>query len=400
MIDKEFMWGSNPRQFTVNFLKVIALKYGLENLLVELENKNSCLFSKDIFLCIENIVDAVVFKGNNTEEKIAALKQAKNIYNMPIFLIDGDKFNIKRLPDFYRILDNVRFFEKSLNMNIYNTVNTILTLFKAQITGSNLNEMFFLSVGHIERSIENGFFTNPNWNRKEEISDNPMLVMPIGTAGCGKSTFYRVLKNVVNISCDNIRYLLFKEFGPCFKSWESTISWWIVNNLTDFYIRRGYSVFYNGVNTDMEYRAPMTMEINNPLYQGLKYNIKLVYFEPAVKLNTEELAELKSINLWKDDIMKLDFSKYSTNVSKTLEIIKSNYQRTVARTLKINNGEQMQDPYDVQYLVPPAVIKIFIEQSFNKPKGRNVLSIPRKNILDEKERTEFYKKYAGKLYEL
>ncbi|HOK41628.1 MAG TPA: hypothetical protein PLD27_11385 [bacterium] len=399
MIDKEFLWGTNARQFTVNLLKVIALKYGLENFLKELEKENSTLFKKDIYICFENIVDAVIFKGTDTESKIAALKNAKNIYNMPIFLIEGDRFNIKRLPDFYRIIDNVRFFEKSLNMNIYNTMNTILTLLKVQITGTNLNEMFYMSVGHIERSIENAFLTNPNWDRKKETSKNPILIMPIGASGCGKSTFYKVLSNVVNISCDNIRYLLFKDYGPCFKSWESTICWWIVNNLTDFYIRRGYSVFYNGVNTDREYRAPMTMEVHDPIYEGLKYNLKLVYFEPPNGLTEEELQELKAVNLWKEDIMTLDIDKYSPKVANILRLIKSNYERTVARTELINKGEQEQDPYDVQYLVPPAVIKIFVEQSFVKPTGDNVIYIPRKNIPDAKERMEFYKFYAQKLFE-
>lgn len=401
MIQKEFMWGDSPREYTVNLIKTIALKYGLAKLLKVVEDPDTILFQKDIYICFENIVNAVIFKGKTDEEKLEALKEAKNIYNAPIFLADeaGTKYNIVNVPDFYRLIDSVRFFEKSLHMNVYNTINTILTLLISQIIDVNLNELFYLGIGHIERSIENAFITNPIWDRKHETTENPRLIMPIGAAGCGKSTFYKVIPNVVNISCDNIRYLLFHKFGPSFKSWESTISWWIVNNLTDFYIRRGYTVFYNGVNTDQEYRAPITGEISDPLYEGLMYNIKLVYFEPTVMLNEKELETLKSVDLWSNKFEDLNFDDYSENVKKTLEFIKMNYERTVSRTKNIKEGIQDQDPYDILYLVPPAIVKLFVEQSFVKPTGDKVITIPRKNIPDDKEREEFYKSFIPKIWE-
>lgn len=401
MIKKEFLWGENAREWTVNLLKTIALKYGLNNLLKVLENPETILFKKDIYICIENIVEAVVFQGNSKEEKLESLKSAKNVYNAPIFIADAasKKYNIVNLPDFYRLIDSVRFFEKSLKLNVYNTVNTILTLLVAQVIDVNLNEMFYLGIGHIERSIENAFLTNSTWTRDKETSDKPVLVMPIGAAGCGKSTFYKVIPNLVNISCDNIRYLLFSKFGPSFSSWESTISWWVVNNLTDFYLRRGYSVFFNGVNTDQEYRTPLTGEVNDPIYEGIKFNIKLVYFEPTVMLNDEELSILKSVDLWSKSLDDINFDDYPEKVRLTLEFIKLNYERTVSRTQKINEGTQEQDPYDILYLVPPAIVKLFVEQSFVRPTGENVIYIPRKNIPDDKEREDFYKSFVPKVFE-
>ena len=51
------------------------------------------------------------------------------------------------------------------------------------------------------------------------------------------------------------------------------------------------------------------------------------------------------------------------------------------------------------YLVPAAIVKLFVEQSFDVPKNEKVIIIPRKEISDEKERSAFYRRYAEKVLE-
>ncbi|MDO8733781.1 MAG: hypothetical protein Q7K21_01300, partial [Elusimicrobiota bacterium] len=164
------------------------------------------------------------------------------------------------------------------------------------------------------------------------------------------------------------------------------------------YLNNGYSVFYNGVNTDMEYRSPITMENSDPLYSGIPYKIKLVYFEPPVKLSPDELKELKTINLWANSVDKIDIALLSPNVAKIIELIKNNFQRTLTRTEEITNGKKQQDKFDVLYSVPAAIVKLFVEQSFDVPKDENVVIIPRKEIPNEEERSAFYRGYAKQIF--
>jgi len=351
-------------------------------------------------VCLHDIVDAVLSsEAGNDSQILENLKKAKNIYNTPIFLINQTKgtYLIRNKPDFDRALQEVGKYQNALNLSPYSAINTFLAVVESQIVGFALDELLQKGIEHVENFIAHQLKTNPNWNKSTLISKESVLIIPIGAAGTGKSTFYKELSNVVNISCDNVRYLLFKEFGPCFSPWESALAWWVVNQLTDIYLRKGISVFYNGVNTDMEYRSPMTMENRDPLYAGIPYKIKLVYFEPPVKLSDGELKELKSINLWVTPLDKVDFSKLSPNVAKIMDLIKNNYQRTLSRTKEISEGKRQQDPYDVLYSVPPAIVKLFVEQSFDAPSGNNVIIIPRKEIPDEKERSAFYREYAMKV---
>ncbi|MDI6757733.1 MAG: hypothetical protein QME32_06915, partial [Endomicrobiia bacterium] len=360
-----------------------------------IKDDKSILFGKDVYVCLHDILAASLEAGDPLEN----LKMAKNIYNSPVFAVNAAKgaFQIKNKPDFERAVEEMKKYSNQFALSPYAVVNTFLAVIVAGITGFNLDELFKKGVAHVEGFIAHQIKNNPNWDEKNLASVNPVLVMPIGGAGTGKSTFYRELPNVVNLSCDNVRYLLFKEFGPCFSSWESTLAWWVVNQLTDIYLAKGMSVFYNGVNTDMEYRSPITMENRDPLYAGIPYKIKLVYFEPPVRLNDGELSELKEINLWATHIDAVDFAKLSPNVAKIMDLIKNNYQRTLARTKEISEGKKSQDPYDILYSVPAAIVKLFIEQSFDEPKGGNVVFVPRREIPDEKERAVFYREYAAKI---
>jgi hypothetical protein len=304
---------------------------------------------------------------------------------------------IKAEPDFGKAIEDLENYSFCFKLSPYHIINTYLALVVAQVTGFDPAELCRKGEEHIEASIEEFLVTNPNWDKDSLIKENPRLIIPVGAAGCGKSTLYRELSNVVNISCDNVRYLLFKDFGPCFTSWESCLSWWVVNYLTDSYIGKGYNVFYNGVNTDMEYRSPITMENPDPLYAGIPYDIKLIYFEPAVKLNEQELNELKSINLWASSIDEVNLEELSANVASIVSMIKNNYQRTLNRTRDIEEGKQQQDPYDVLYSVPAPVVKLFVEQSFNIPAGDNVIIVERKELPDDIERQAFYKQYSERI---
>jgi len=377
------------------YLLKLAEEYGIVRLKKVLNDENPLLYKKDIYVCLKNILRVLT-----EEEKLESLKKAKNVYGSPIFVSskNGDKFLIKNFPDFEKAIFKMKKYSNVFRLNAYSVVNTYLTIIIGKITGFDIDGLLEKGKKHIEDFIEYSLKNNPLWNKEKLKREKPVLVIPVGAAGSGKSTFYRELPNVLNISCDNIRYLLFKEFGPCFSPWESTLSWWIVNQLADIYLSEGYSVFYNGVNTDLEYRSPLTMENPDPLYAGIPYNIKIVYFEPPVSLTEEELNELKSINLWKIDIANLDTSKLSLNVVKILELIRNNYKRTLERTKEILEGKRKQDPFDVLYQVPIGVVKLFVEQSFNRPKGENVIVVPRKEIPDEEERRKFYKTYAEKVF--
>jgi len=47
--------------------------------------------------------------------------------------------------------------------------------------------------------------------------------------------------------------------------------------------------------------------------------------------------------------------------------------------------------------VPAAIVKLFVEQSFDVPEGDNVTVIPRIEIPDDAERTAFYREHASKV---
>ena len=68
--------------------------------------------------------------------------------------------------------------------------------------------------------------------------------------------------------------------------------------------------------------------------------------------------------------------------------------KTMERTRAIREGKAEQDPFDILYPVPPAIVKMFMEQSFAKPEGPNVVVVPRKEIPNAAERAAFYRKYA------
>lgn len=371
---------------TLELLKEVAERYDLHTLSGILKNNNTDLINKDIFICLNGIVEAAESKNSILED----LKSSKNIYGSSIFAVNIDKgeYLIKNEPDFKEAIEKFNDYSFCFKLSPYHIINTFLALVVAQITGYDLNKLRQKGKDHIEESIRIMKMSSLESNAETK------LIMPVGAAGCGKSTFFRELNNVVNISCDNIRYLLFKEYGPCFSSWESCLSWWIVNSLTDYFLNNGYNVFYNGVNTDKEYRSPMTMEDPDPLFKGIPYNIKIVYFEHKVNLNNEELEELKNINLWKVPIEELDITEYSANVAEILKTIEKNYTRTLQRTKEIKEGKKEQDLFDVLYAVPAPIVKLFVEQSFNRPEGNNVVTVKRKEIPDENERRKFYQQYA------
>ena len=385
----------NADEKTIGLLKEVAEKYSLDKLAAVLDDKNTVLFKTDIFICLRGNVEA----ADSGENVLEALKEAKNMYKSPIYAVNPAKgeFMLKAAPDFAKAVADMGKYSFCFKLSPYHIINTFLAVVEAQVTGMALDALYAKGEKHIEDSIEYSLKTNPNWDKASLTVKNPKLIMPVGAAGCGKSTFYRELSDVVNFSCDNIRYLLFKDFGPCFSPWESALAWWVVNRLTDTYLSKGYNVFYNGVNTDPEYRSPITMENPDPLFARMPYNVKLVYFEPPVHLNAEELKELDGINLWASKIEELDMSSLSPNVKKIMELIKGNYLRTLARTKDISGGKVEQDPFDILYAVPAAIVKLFVAQSFNQPKGGNVVVVPRKEIPDAAERTAFYKQYAAKL---
>ncbi|MFC2061954.1 hypothetical protein ACFLUV_05525 [Elusimicrobiota bacterium] len=378
---------------TIEILSKIASKYNLNKLEDILVNSDTLLFEKDIYITLMNIVEAAGCEGAALE----SLKEVKNIYGSPVFMISADNYNIKNPPDFEKAIDELEDYSFCFELSPYHIVNTYLAILVAQVIGTNLKKLCSMAMGHIQESIEVSLKNNPNWNEDKLSTDNPVLVMPVGAAGCGKSTFYKELSNVLNISCDNIRYLLFKEYGPCFSAWESALSWWVVNYLTDYYLEKRYSVFYNGVNTDMEYRAPITMENTDPVFAGIPYAVRLVYFAPVVDLNEQEIEEMKSVNLWKTSIDEIDLSGLSEPVGRIIEMIKRNYHRTLNRTKEISEGKSKQDPFDVLYAVPAPVIKLFVEQSFKKPEVDNITVVERKIIEDPQDRQAFYKQYALKV---
>ncbi len=372
----------------------IAEKYKLQALAEIIKSDEHILWKKDITICIANIIKAAKADGDTKE----LLKDAKNMYNGPIFAINAQekKYLIKAEPDFAKAVKDLAKFDFCFKLSPYHVINTYLAILIAQITEQDLNVLLKKGEEHMEAFIAASLKENKNWNKNTLTSTKPKLIIPIGAAGCGKSTFYHELGNVVNASCDNIRYLLFKEFGPCFAPWESTLAWFVVNRMTDLYLGHGYSVFYNGVNTDLEYRSPITMENPDALYAGIPYRMKLVYFEPTVSLTSSEVNELKAINLWATTLDKVDRKGLSPNVCKILDLIQTNTERTMERTRAIREGKAEQDPFDILYPVPPAIVKMFMEQSFAKPEGPNVVVVPRKEIPNAAERAAFYRKYAEK----
>lgn len=374
---------------TRQLLRELADTYRLTGLQAVLADDQAILYQKDIFISLKNIVAAAA-----EPDPLAALQVAVNIYKGKIFAVK-DGFLVKQAPDFAAARAGLKQFPGCFKLNPYAVVNTYLALVVAQVTGFDLTALVAKGQAHVEALIADALAKNPNWDQATLTGPKPKLIMPIGAAGCGKSTFYRELKNVVNLSCDNVRYLLFSGFGPCFSAWESTLAWWVVNALTEQYLSRGYSVFYNGVNTDMEYRSPITMENPNPLYLGIPWHTRLVYFEPPVPLTDAELAELKAINLWATPIDKVDLAGKSPNVVKIIELVRTNYQRTLERTKAISEGKAQQDPFDILYSVPAAIVKLFVEQSFARPTGKNVTLVPRKEIADAAARRKFYQDCAN-----
>ncbi len=377
---------------TRKIFEQIAGKYQLQSLAEIIKSDDHILWKKDITICLANILKAVASEGDTKEQ----LKEAKNMYNGPIFAINAQegKFLIKAEPDFAKAIEDLAQFDFCFKLSPYHVINTYLAIVIAQITQQDLNTLLQKGEEHMEAFIAASLQENKNWSKDKLTSASPKLIIPIGAAGCGKSTFYHELGNVVNASCDNIRYMLFNEYGPCFAPWESTLAWFVVNRMTDLYLGRGYSVFYNGVNTDLEYRSPITMENPDPLYAGIPYNMKLVYFEPTVSLNNSEVNELRSINLWGTSLDKVDRAGLSANVCKILDLIQTNTERTMERTKAIREGKAEQDPFDILYPVPPAIVKMFMEQSFARPEGPNVVVVPRKEIPNAAERAAFYRKYA------
>lgn len=377
---------------TMEILEELAKKYSLDRLDKVLSDKKTKIKEKDIYISLKGIIDAVDASGDTLEE----LKKAKNLYGAPVFSVNPVKgeFLIKALPDINKAINDMEKYSFCFKLSPYHIINTFLAILEAQVTGFSLDALVQKGIEHIEDSIKDSLINNPNWSAEHMTSDSPVLIMPVGAAGCGKSTFYRELSDVINISCDNIRYLLFNNFGPCFTSWESCLSWWVVNYLTDAYIGKGYSVFYNGVNTDLEYRSPITMESPDPLFAGIPYDVRIVYFEPPVHLSENELSELKGINLWAEDIEILDFNKFSKDVQNILRMVRDNYRRTLSRTKEISEGRAEQDPFDILYAVPAPVVKLFVEQSFDRPEGENVTVVNRKDLPDPKERASFYHSYA------
>lgn len=377
---------------TRKIFEQIAGKYQLQSLAEIIKSDDHILWKKDITICLANILKAVASEGDTKEQ----LKEAKNMYNGPIFAINAQegKFLIKAEPDFAKAIEDLAQFDFCFKLSPYHVINTYLAIVIAQITQQDLNTLLQKGEKHMEAFIAASLQENKNWSKDKLTSASPKLIIPIGAAGCGKSTFYHELGNVVNASCDNIRYMLFNEYGPCFAPWESTLAWFVVNRMTDLYLGRGYSVFYNGVNTDLEYRSPITMENPDPLYAGIPYNMKLVYFEPTVSLNNSEVNELRSINLWGTSLDKVDRAGLSANVCKILDLIQTNTERTMERTKAIREGKAEQDPFDILYPVPPAIVKMFMEQSFARPEGPNVVVVPRKEIPNAAERAAFYRKYA------
>ncbi|HOY67303.1 MAG TPA: hypothetical protein PLP29_10465 [Candidatus Ozemobacteraceae bacterium] len=382
-------------QGTRDILGRIAQKYGLTGLAEVIRDDGSIVWGKDVTICVTNILKAVEAQGDTK----ALLRDAKNMYNSPIFGVNVKEgaYLIKAEPDPARAIDEMARYDFCFKLSPYHIINTYLTILVAQITEQDPAVLIRKGEEHLEAFIAHSLNENPNWKKETLTSAHPLLIIPIGAAGCGKSTFYRELGNVVNASCDNIRYLLFKEFGPCFAPWESTLAWWVVNRLTDIYLGRGYSIFYNGVNTDLEYRSPITMENPHPLFAGIPYTCKLVYFEPPVSLNEKELAELKGINLWATPLEKVDRKGLSRNVNDILDLITRNFERTLERTSAIREGKAEQDPFDILYPVPPAIVKMFVEQSFARPTGSRVVTVPRREIPDAAARAAFYREYALKV---
>lgn len=379
---------------TKKIFEKIAEKYKLASLARIIKIDDHILWKKDVTICVTNILKAVEAEGETRE----LLKEAKNMYNGPIFAINAQegKYLIKADPNPEKAVEDLAKFDFCFKLSPYHVVNTYLAILVAQVTAQDLNSLLKKGEEHMEAFIAAALKSNPNWKKASLTSDKPLLIIPIGAAGCGKSTFYQELGNVVNASCDNIRYMLFKEFGPCFAAWESTLAWFVVNRLTDIYLSRGYNVFYNGVNTDLEYRSPITMENPDPLYAGIPYRMKLVYFEPTVSLTPEEVGQLRAINLWATTLDKVDRTGLSQNVCKILDLIQRNTERTMERTKAIREGKAEQDQFDILYPVPPAIVKMFMEQSFTKPQGPNVVIVPRKEIPDAAKRAAFYREYADK----
>lgn len=382
-------------QGTRNVFNKIAEKYHLPDLAAVFAADDSIVWGKDVTICVTNILKAVEAAGDTR----ALLKEAKNIYNTPIFAINAreGRFLIEAEPDPAKAIEEMAKHEFCFKLSPYHVINTYLTILTAQITRQDPAALVKKGEEHLEAFIAHSLRDNPNWQRETLTSQSPLLIIPIGAAGCGKSTFYRELGNVVNASCDNIRYLLFRDYGPCFAPWESTLAWWVVNRLTDLYLERGYSVFYNGVNTDLEYRSPITMENPDPLFAGMPYRFKLVYFEPPVGLTPPEVTQLKAINLWATPLDKVDRSALSDNVKRILDLIARNTERTMERTAAIRDGKAEQDPFDILYPVPPAIVKLFVEQSFDRPSGANVVVVPRREIPDPASRAAFYREYAAKV---
>jgi len=191
---------------TKSLLKKIADKYGIKKLSDVVDNNRSLLYEKDVFICLHNIVDASLAPGDILEN----LRSAKNLYNSPIFAVNSQKgiFLIKNKSDFEKAILRMKDFSNCFHLNPYSIINTFLAIIETQITGFDLEKLYEKGKKHVGDFIKYSLKNNSNWDKKTLISKSPVLIIPIGAAGGGKSTFYRELSNVINISCDNVRYLL------------------------------------------------------------------------------------------------------------------------------------------------------------------------------------------------
>lgn len=125
---------------TRDLLKKVAGRYGLKKLLDIVENDNSLLFEKDVYICLHNIVDAAISGG----EVLENLCNAKNLYNSPIFAVNFQKgiYQIKKNPDFEEAISQMENFSNCFKLSPYSIINTYLAVVEAQITGFDLAELY------------------------------------------------------------------------------------------------------------------------------------------------------------------------------------------------------------------------------------------------------------------
>jgi len=105
------------------------------------------------------------------------------------------------------------------------------------------------------------------------------LIIPIGPAGCGKSSFYNnnfYLMDVCRISADDIRFKLldYKKTGVDFDQSREYIVWGSVWEAFISHINKENSIYLDATN--------LTQKIREPFRQIAKqkgYDIKIIYFK-------------------------------------------------------------------------------------------------------------------------